>query len=120
MTSLQNDKKRLVSLLGKLDVAQRRTLVDFAEFLSGKSEPEPVAEITTPVIQPRPEKESVVKGIRRLSESYPMLEKSILFNETSKYMSMHVMQGVSAKEIIDQLEKFFAEQYQLYLSENQE
>jgi len=120
MTTLQKDKKRLNSLLGNLDASQRNTLLEFAEFLSGKTKPEPIAEITTPVIQDRPEKESVVKAIRRLSTSYPMLEKSILLNETSKFMSQHVMQGVKAEEIIDQLEAFFVEQYQLFLAEKQE
>jgi len=120
MTSLQNEKKRLTSLFGKLDLNQRHTLLDFAEFLSSKTESESTAEITTPVIQARPEEESVVKAIRRLSQSYPMLEKSVLLNETSKLMSQHVMQGVKAEEIIDQIENFFVEQYQLYLTEKQE
>ena len=120
MTSLQNDKKRLNSLFGKLDRSQRHTLLEFAEFLTGKTEPATIVEVIAPVIQVRPEEESVVKAIRRLSESYPMLEKSALLNETSKLMSQHVMQGVQAKEIIDQLEAFFVEQYQLFLAEKQE
>ncbi len=103
-----------------MDTRQRYTLLEFAEFLASREESEPVVEITTPVIQARPEEESVVKAIRRLSESYPMLEKSVLLNETSKLMSQHVMQGVKAIEIIDQIEVFFVEQYQLYLTEKQE
>ena len=120
MTGSQRDKKRLAALYARLDAAQQKTLLEFAEFLDSKTPTSGVQnEVQEPVIQARPEKESVVKAIRRLSNSYPMLDKARLLNETSSLMSQHVMQGKDAVEVIDQLESFFAEQYQLYLQEKQ-
>ena len=116
---MQNYQKRLKLLIEKLDTQQRQTLLDFAEFLSSKSQSSPDTKIEEPVIQARPDEESVVKAIRRLSNSYPMLDKSRLLNQTSMLMSQHMMQGKEAIEIIDQLEAFFADQYQLYLTEKQ-
>ena len=114
-----NDRKRLKTLYEKLDTQQQQTLLEFAEFLAAKSQSWSSNEIKEPVIQARPEKESVVKAIRRLSNSYPMLDKSRLLNQTSMLMSQHMMQGKEAIEIIDQLETFFADQYKLYLTEKQ-
>ena len=53
----------------------------------------------------------MVGAIRRLSESYFMLERGELLNHTSTLMTAHIMHGRAAEEIIDELEEFFAERY---------
>ena len=70
-----------------------------------------------PDIIPRPDKESVVKAIKRLRATYHMLDQNRLFNETSQHMTSHLLHGKPAAEIIDELEAMFARHYQHYLDE---
>ena len=65
-----------------------------------------------PVNLPRPENESVVAAIRRLSKSYRMLDKSDMLHETSDLMSSHVLKGRPAEEVIDELEVLFLRHYE--------
>lgn len=109
------EERRLLELLPRLGPQQRATLVDFAEFLASRAEaaapaePEPLPE---PRPEPRPESESVIAAIKRLSRTYPMLDKSEMLNETSSLMTQHVMQGREAGEVIDELEAVFAQAYE--------
>ncbi len=109
--------KRLLELFERLEDADQRTLLRFAEFLA---QAEPAAEapaepVPEPKPIPRPAEESVVKAIRRLSDTYFMLDKGPLLNETSSLMAQHVMQGRSATEVIDELERLFREEYERLL-----
>jgi hypothetical protein len=61
----------------------------------------------------------VVKAIKRLSESYFMLDKDHMINETSALMAQHIMQGRAAAEVIDELEAVFSRHYQKRLEEQQ-
>ena len=115
---LTSDQQRLLELFDRLDSGQRQTLLSFAEFLSSRenAEAEPEAEeIHQPRRIERPQQESVVKAIKRLSESYFMLEKELLLDQTSSLMMAHMMQGRDANSIIDELEELFARHYQSYL-----
>lgn len=110
---MKSAEKKLLGLFGKLDSSEQETLLAFAEFLlerdkAGQKHPEPVPE---PQLIPRPETESVVAAIKRLSASYPMLETPQILNETSALMTKHVMQGMGANEVIDELEALFSRFY---------
>ena len=115
---------RLSVIYTKLGEQERRSLLDYAEFLlqrqqdSGKSEP--VTAPAEPELQPRPESESVVAAIKRLTRSYPMLEKQALFSGTSELMSAHLLQGRDAEEIIDELEALFEQYYREYVERFQQ
>jgi hypothetical protein len=85
-------------------------LHEFAEFLAHKYPPE-VATVIEIVPIPRPEKEGVIPAIKRLSKTYPMLDKKVLFEQTSVAMSAHVLKEVSSEESIDRLEKVFRKEY---------
>ena len=63
---------------------------------------------------PRPEAESVVAAIRRLSASYFMLERRDMLNETAALMSAHVLQGRPAPKVVEELEALFEARYQQY------
>lgn len=113
-------EKKLLKYYSKLTPNQRVTLLQFAEFLLEKgvtdfSAPEKIPE---PVIRERPSEETVVAAIKRLTASYPMLDRDKLFNETSSLMTRHVMQGEEAKIIIDELELLFQRNYQQLVEEN--
>ena len=102
--------RELLRLFRELPEEQQRALLAFARFLA--SETEPVSrEIPEPEPIPRPEGESVVKAMKRLSATYPMLDKSKLLNETSALMAQHVVQGRAAHEVIDELEVVFEMHY---------
>lgn len=113
-------EKKLLKYYSKLTPDQRVTLLQFAEFLLEKastdySTPE---QIPAPVLKERPSEETVVAAIKRLTASYPMLDRSKLFNATSSLMTRHVMQGEQATVIIDELELLFQRNYQQLVEEN--
>jgi hypothetical protein len=118
---LSIDQQQLLDLFDQLDSQQRQTLLSFAAFLTQHEGLQHEAEedvIHQPSAIQRPESETVVKAIRRLSESYFMLESERLLDETSSLMMAHTMQGRDAKLVIDELEALFARHYQNYLDEH--
>ena len=104
-------EKRLLRLFRALEAQEQDTLLAFAEFLNASRGPQAPTELPKPELIPRPDKESVVAAIRRLSKSYPMLDKSRMLNDTSNLMTQHVMQGRPAEEVVDQLEEVFRRHY---------
>lgn len=104
------DERRLLACFRRLPAEHQSTLLEFAEFLLARTEP--VAPDTTPKPIPRPEEESVIGAIKRLSETYHMLDRSKMLHETSGLMAQHVMQGREAGEVIDELEIVFRRHYQ--------
>jgi len=103
-------EQRLREILATLPDEAARALLEYAEFLAARYAGP--AEITAPLDIPRPPKESVVKAIRRLSATYPMLDRSKVLNETSVLMTQHVIHGRSAVEVIDELEILFRRHYE--------
>ncbi|WP_297528009.1 Crp/Fnr family transcriptional regulator [Thiohalobacter sp.] len=121
---------RLNELAARLPESGRQTLVDFAEFLCSRQQPpapDPVASrpmetpaapvIETPRPIPRPEQESVIKALKRLAATYPMLDKQKMLNETSGLVTQHVIMRRDAGEVIDELEAVFARCYEEYRAE---
>ena len=105
-------RRQLLALLGRLPQEQVKQLIDYAEFLlerhAQQEEPQEPEDI------PRPEEETVVQSIKRLRRSYPMVDPSKLFEETSVLMTQHTLQGRGAVEIIDELERVFHRHYQAF------
>lgn len=110
---LPEQERLWLELYRTLGETDRRTLLAFGEFLAARQtgvDPEPVP-IPEPLPSVRPEVESVVGAIRRLSESYRMLDRSALLHETAALMSAHVLQGRLAASVIDDLEALFSDHY---------
>ena len=107
-------EKKLLREFRKLDKQQQQSLQEFAEFLASRSNTDEHApvEVQVPESIPRPKEESVVKAIKRLSATYPMLEKDKILNQTSSLMAQHIMQGREAVEVIDELEVIFKTHYE--------
>jgi len=114
MTNSQ--QKRLQHIFRQLGREQQQTLLAFAEFLYSRN----VSELpsTVPKLKPRPPNESVVAAIKRLAQSYPMLDKAIMLNETSRLMTEHILHGRDKIEIIDELEVVFLRHYEKIICEN--
>ncbi|MCB1803359.1 MAG: hypothetical protein KDI82_16835 [Gammaproteobacteria bacterium] len=112
---LPAEQQQLLDLFRKLSPQDQQSLVSFAQFLSTRAVPAQAGEavpLATPKDIPRPESESVVAAIRRLSDSFHMLERDALFHETAALMTAHVMQGKPATEVIDELEVLFLRHYE--------
>ena len=112
-----SDAKRLQQCYDALADDERRTLLDFAEFLVSRSEPQDNVVDITPRHIPRPEDESVIAAIKRLSDVYHMLDRSKMLHETSGLMAQHVLQGRDAVEVIDELETLFQSFYEKQFGE---
>ena len=113
-SQLPAEQRRLLRLFGRLDEPGRATLLAFAEFMVGRRENGQAAQpdsATVPRAIPRPAGESVVAAIRRLSDTYFMLDRSVLLPDTSSLMAAHLMQGRPAEAVIDELEELFAAHY---------
>ena len=107
----QQTAQRLQTLFEQLPSTQQETLLQFAEFLASQHRPTVPQQ---PVDIPRPEDESVIAAVKRLSRTYPMLDKSQLFGTTSNLMTQHVLQGRHNQQVIDELEATFQQHYQAY------
>lgn len=107
---MNKKEQKLLEYYHRLPAEQAETLLAYAEFMAerfgqAKEIPAEVQNI------PRPEKESVIAAIKRLSAMYPMLDKGKVFNDTSSLMSQHIIQGREAVEVIDELEALFQREY---------
>lgn len=106
---MNKKEKQLLAQFRSLSDADANTLLDFAEFLAAR-QPAPEIPQTVNKIE-RPAEEKVVAAIKRLTTSYPMLDKAQILNETSALMAQHMLQGKPAKEVIDELEAVFERHY---------
>lgn len=107
----------LIALYEAMDDDRRRSLADFADFLFAQAEPVP-REIAEPVDIPRPEDETVVGAIKRLKESYPMVESMSVFSKASALMTEHMVKGRDRVEVIDEMEVLFAQAYDDLVKDN--
>ena len=106
------DERRLLGLFRALSESKQAGLLDYAEFLLARVLPDAEPVPQTPLDISRPTQESVVKAIKRLRETYPMLDRAKLIHEISALMSQHLVQGRAAVEVIDDLEALFLRHYQ--------
>jgi len=112
LTMLKSE--RLPAIFNQLPSDQQQTLLEFAEFLLSRVIKEPVVEVN---LLPRPSNESVIAAIKRLANSYPMLNKAVMLDETSRLMTEHIMQGRDKEEVIDELEAIFLNYYEKFTKE---
>ncbi|OOZ40139.1 hypothetical protein BOW53_08920 [Solemya pervernicosa gill symbiont] len=110
-------EKRLSEIVKALPENHLATLLEFAEYMFQRHGVEVKPEVVMePVSIPRPEEESVIAAIKRLSATYPMVDKAEMLNKTSSLVMQHMLQGRDAVEVIDEIEQVFEEHYQLLLN----
>lgn len=120
---LPSAQQRLLKLFRQLPESGQQSLLSYAEFLVERGAaalPLHPAAPARPADIPRPESESVIGAIRRLSQTFHMLDKDDLLHETSALMTAHVMQGRPAAEVIDELEVVFHRHYERVKSASDE
>lgn len=111
-------QKQLGDIAAQLKLPQLQALVEFAEYLRdrhGADEPQAIAD---PQPIERPDNESVIAALKRLSATYPMLDKGKMLHETSSLVAEHVMQGREASDVIDELEEIFYNHFHKLKSQN--
>ncbi len=118
---MSQPRKQLLDLFQGLSADDRRSLVDYAEFLSSRAQ-QSAAESSLapqqkqqPLHQPKPENENLINAIKRMRATYFMLNTDELLNETSSLMTQHIVHGRAADEVISDLEALFESHYQKYL-----
>jgi len=116
---LNKSEKKLLSQFQSLPDQAKQSLIDFCDFLSEQHRGYSL-EVQTPKNIPRPESESVVLAMRRLSDTYFMLNKDVILHQASDLMSQHVLQGRGAVEVIDDLESLFLKFYNELLEQTPE
>jgi len=119
---MSSREEHFLNTLKQLSQSDQNTLMAFAEFLLIRSgqiqiqideqETSITRAVPTPEDIPRPEKESVVIAIKRLSATYPMINKQTMLDKISPLMSQHIMEGRDANEVIDDLEEIFRKRYE--------
>ena len=108
---MNKSEKQLLNLYRGLPTAARSNLLDFAAFLLERYPPQTqVAQ--EPLEIPRPTEESVIAAVKRLSATYPMLNKDTMLHDTSALVTQHLVQGRDAMDVIDELEDIFRQHYQ--------
>jgi hypothetical protein len=116
-------EQALLKVVRQLPESERQSVLSYAEFLLSRlaavENPSAVPAPVEPLSIPRPESESVIAAIRRLSETYPMLDRDELLHETTELMTAHVMRGRPAQTIIDELEVVFRRRYERVESPSQ-
>jgi hypothetical protein len=114
--TLSAEQRRLLTLFGALGEQDKASLLAFAEFLTSRGGAvEQRREPQQPTLAPRPDKETVVAAMRRLSNGYTMLDKAVILHEAAGLMAAHTLQGRPAMEVIDELEGLFEREYRRYL-----
>lgn len=113
---MKKSTKKLLDVYRSLSDEVAQQLLDFAEFLATRHKEE-ITEISAPEDISRPESESVVIAVKRLSKTYPMLNKDLLLDETAALVSQHLLQGKDAVAVIDELESIFSKQYVILIEE---
>ena len=109
------DERRLLRAFRALPPVRQESLMDYAEFLVGRALPDEPQTPNEPLPIPRPQQESVVKAIKRLRETYPMIDRAKILHATSAVMTQHLVHGKSAELAIDELESLFRQHYETYM-----
>lgn len=124
---MADKEQTLLEIYRDLSDQDAQALLRFAEFLAsgaapvinlqGSHQEVQAREIPEPILTKRPANEKVVDALKRLSASYPMLEKKYLLDKASGLVAKHVMFGQPAELVINQIEELFKQAYEKYVEE---
>lgn len=118
MTNPLKTGSELAKLYDAMDDERKRSLSDFADFLYAQGGPVS-REVPPPADIPRPDTETVVGAVKRLKETYFMIDSMAVFSEASSLMTDHMVKGRDLEEVIDEMEQVFERAYNKLLQENE-
>jgi hypothetical protein len=105
------EERELLELFRGLGAQEQRMLTAFARFLAARSGGDAAEIVEEPLPIERPREETVVMAIKRLTRTYPMLDRRKLLAETSQFVAEYAVGGRAASEVIDELEALFERHY---------
>jgi len=107
--------KQLESVFDQLSPSHQQSVIEFASYLLDQHPYKaPERQKLEPQLIERPAEESVVSAIKRLKQTYQMLDTDTLLNKASALMGQHLLQGCEAHLVIDELEALFLSRYEEY------
>jgi len=110
---MTKNEKELIRLYQQLGATDQNSVFSFAEYLLSKVKKTAEGSVSdTPLEIERPQEERVVAAIKRLSATYPMINKSGVLDEAANLMTQHMIHGKEAKDVIDELETLFLRHYE--------
>lgn len=112
--SVDSQSEMLDSLMSQLNGEQQQSIIDYASFLVHQSKTPVVDGVDAtpnPNLIDRPTQETVAEAIDRLKRSYFMLDTDDLLNDVAALMGKHILQGLEAPVIIDELQLCFQSYY---------
>ena len=113
---MKKQRRELDALMSQLGDEHQRAVVDYATFLVQQYNIQtPVEAGLEPAAIARPEEESVIAAIKRLKETFYMLDTDSLLDETSSLMGQHILRGREASAVINELQSLFEAKYKKYL-----
>lgn len=114
---MKKSTKKLLGFYRSLPDEVAQQLLDYAEFLALRHNAE-IKAIPSPEDISRPDKESVVVAVKRLTATYPMLNKDKLLDKTANLVTQNMLQGRDSIEVIDELEIIFHQHYEILVNES--
>ena len=103
-------QQRLLKCYTALPPDDQQSLLAFADFLVSRA-PAAAALPGEPLDMPRPDSESVVAAMRRLTATYHMMDTEPLLNDASVLMGAHLMQGKPSADVVDELQLLFEQAF---------
>lgn len=107
-------EEKMLAFYRRMDEDDQRALLRYAEFLSQAKKGESDSPVLPDFIPPARD-ESVIGALKRLSASYPMLDKGNMLDQASLLVSEHLLQGRAKEEIIHEFDILFDQQYQEFI-----
>ena len=102
---------RVLAIFRALAESDRHALQAYAEFLAVRGGMRSIEAAAGVTAESEGGGETVVMAIKRLTRTYPMLDRRKLIGRTSQLMAEHALQGRAAVEVIDELEMVFERYY---------
>ncbi len=114
---MSKTEKKLNKTIELLNEKAQKSLLDFALFLASQEENQKKTKVSAkPEFYPGEENETVIGALKRLQKIYSMINTNDIFNDASRLMTEHMMQGRDAVEVIAEMEALFANHYQKSVS----
>jgi hypothetical protein len=109
---MDSQSEMLNSLMSQLNGERQQSIIDYASFLVHQSKTSVVDGVdASPNLIGRPTQETVVEAIDRLKRSYFMLDTDDLLNDVAALMGKHILHGLKAPVVIDELQLCFQSYY---------
>ncbi len=114
---MKKNEKLFLNQFKQLNELQQQSVMDFTFFLLSQQNNHEQGKIQVPQLIDKQADESVIAALKRLTATYPMINKNGVLDKATLLMSQHLLQGKEKIKVIGELESLFSEKYQQYCDE---